>query len=151
MCIRDSPYSDYNVFNRNPANRASATPKQYQLYGFDIDQNDSNPKTRVSYPSDVDNAGWSPMTVNQSTGAYDLGQWANAFFITGTRPVMLKYDGSVDYELDHDDQTKKKSGGTSDVANASYSGNAMVEFPKMYFKRWEGVDGIQHCLSLIHI
>ena len=138
------PYSDYNVFNRNPANRASATPKQYQLYGFDIDQNDSNPKTRVSYPSDVDNAGWSPMTVNQSTGAYDLGQWANAFFITGTRPVMLKYDGSVDYELDHDDQTKKKSGGTSDVANASYSGNAMVEFPKMYFKRWEGVDGIQH-------
>lgn len=137
------PYSDYNVVNRNPANRASAEPKKYQLYGFDKDMNDSNPKTCISYPSDVDNTGWSPMTVNQSTGAYDLGQWANAFFITGTRPVMLKYDGTVDYELDHDDQTKKKGGGTSDISNTSYAGNAMVEFPKMYFKRWEA-DGIQH-------
>lgn len=138
-------YSDYGLFNRNPAqeNRATATPKMYELYGFDIDPDDSNPATRVSYPSDVDNAEFSKMTVNQSTGAFDLGPWANVFFIKNTRPVMLKYDGTVDYELNHDDQTKKLDGTASDISNTSYGGNAMVEFPKMYFKRWEDNSG-QH-------
>lgn len=138
------PYSDQNVYNRNPANRAEATPKAYELYGFDIDPDDSNPATRISYPADVDNAEWDPMTVNQSTGAYTLGLWANTFFIKGIRPVMLKYDGTVDYELNHENQNYKLDGTTpSDIANASYEGNAMVEFSKIYFKRWQDASG-QH-------
>lgn len=137
------PYSDQGIYNRNPGNRLSATPKMYELYGFDIDPSDSNPATRVSYPADVDNAAYTKVSINMSTGACSLGSWANAFFIKNTRPVMLKYNGTVDYELDHDDQTKKKGGGTSDIANTSYGGNAMVEFPKMYFKRWEDSSG-QH-------
>ena len=138
-------YSDYGLFNRNPAqeNRATATPKMYELYGFDIDPDDSNPATRVSYPADVDNAAWDPMTVNLTTGEFDLKQWNNAFFIKNPRPVMLKYDGTVDYELDHNDQTKKLDGTASDISNTSYGGNAMVEFPKIYFKRWED-DAGQH-------
>ena len=138
------PYSDYYVYNRNPENRAEATPKQYQLFGYDIDQNDQNPATRVTYPSDVDNAGWEPMTVNQTSGEYDLKNWKDAFFITNTRPVMLKYDGTVDYELDHSDQTKKLDGTASDISNTTYGGNAMVEFPKMYFKRWMDDDKTIH-------
>lgn len=136
------PYSDQNVYNRNPANRAEATPKAYELYGFDIDPDDSNPATRISYPADVDNAEWDPMTVNQSTGAYILGLWANTFFMKGIRPVMLKYDGTVDYELNHENQNYKLDGTTpSDIANASYEGNAMVEFSKIYFKRWQDASG----------
>lgn len=138
------PYSDQGVYNRNPQNKAEATPKQYELYGFDIDQDDSNPATRISYPSDVDNAEWDPMTVNQSSGAFDLGRWANTFFMRSIRPVMLKYDGTVDYELNHDDQSFKLDGSTaSDISNTAYGGNAMVEFPKMYFKRWQDATG-QH-------
>lgn len=137
------PYSDQGIYNRNPGNRAEATPKMYELYGFDIDPDDSNPATRVSYPADVDNAAWDPMTVNLTTGEFDLKQWNNAFFIKNTRPVMLKYDGTVGYELNHDDQTKKLDGTASDISNTSYGGNAMVEFPKMYFKRWEDSSG-QH-------
>lgn len=138
------PYSDNGAYNRNPANRAEAEPKMYQLFGFDINPNDSNPATRVSYPSDVDNAAFAPITIDKSNGTFDLGQWADAFFIANTRPVMLKYDGTVDYELNHDDQRYKLDGVTaSDVANSSYAGNAMVEFPKMYFKRWEDESG-QH-------
>lgn len=137
------PYSDQGIYNRNPGNRAEATPKMYELYGFDIDPDDSNPATRVSYPADVDNAAWDPMAVNLTNGDFDLGSWANTFFIKNTRPVMLKYDGTVDYELNHDDQTKKLDGTASDISNASYGGNAMVEFPKMYFKRWEDSSG-QH-------
>ena len=60
---------------------------------------------------------------------------------------MLNYDGTVAYELDHDDQTYKKeldSSGTkvaSDISNQNFTGNAMVEFPKMYFARWTDSDG----------
>ena len=138
-------YSDYGLFNRNPAqeNRVSATPKDYELYGFDIDPDDSNPATRVSYPADVDNAAWDPMTVNLTNGEFDLKQWARSFMLKNMRPVMLKYDGTVDYELDHDDQTKKLDGTTSDISNTSYGGNAMVEIKKIYFKRWEDDKG-QH-------
>lgn len=135
------PYSDQGIYNRNPGNRASATPKMYELYGFDIDPNDSNPNTRVKFPSDVDNAAYEKININLSNGQFSLGSWANAFFIRKTRPVMLKYDGTVDYELDHEDQTKKYNGGASDISNTSYAGNAMVEFPKMYFKRWEDSEG----------
>lgn len=137
------PYSDQGIYNRNPGNRATATPKMYELYGFDIDPDDINPATRVSYPADVDNAAWDPMTVNLTNGEFDLKQWNNAFFIKNTRPVMLKYDGTVDYELNHTDPTKKLDGTASDIANASYGGNAMTEFPKMYFKRYED-DAGQH-------
>lgn len=138
-------YSDYGLFNRNPAqeNRVAATPKDYELYGFDIDPDDSNPATRVSYPADVDNAAWEPMTVNLTTGEFDLKQWARSFMLKNMRPVMLKYDGTVDYELDHDDQTKKLDGTPSDISNTSYGGNAMTEIKKMYFKRWED-DAGQH-------
>lgn len=146
------PYSDQNVYNRNPANRAEATPKQYELYGFDIDPDDSNPATRISYPADVDNAEWDPMTVNQSTGAYTLGLWANTFFIKGIRPVMLKYDGTVDYELNHDDQRYKMDGTTlSNIADSSYDGNGMVEFSKMYFKRWQDDSGQHVRLSNVQV
>ena len=47
---------------------------------------------------------------------------------------MLKYDGTVDYELNPNDYTKKLDGTASDVANASYGGNAMVGIPKVYWK-----------------
>ena len=47
---------------------------------------------------------------------------------------MLRYDGTVDYELDKNDYTKKADGTASDVANTAYEGNAMVGVPKVYWK-----------------
>lgn len=54
---------------------------------------------------------------------------------------MLNYDGTVAYELDHDDQTKTVDGYPSDINDENFQGNAMVEFPKMYFARWTDSDG----------
>lgn len=55
---------------------------------------------------------------------------------------MLKYDGTVDYELNHDDQRYKLDGITaSNISDSSYAGNGMVEFPKIYFRRWEDASG----------
>ena len=114
------------------------------VYGYKISKTDSNPATRVIYTDD--SLGFTPMAVNQSTGDYSLNSWKDSFIISSFRPVMLKYDGTVDYELNHDDQTKKLDGTTeSDISNTSYGGNAMVEVSKMWFKRWEDTAYEYHC------
>lgn len=104
------------------------------LYGYRINKNDSNPETRVEYLYDA--VGMTPARMNYTTGAFDYGSWANAWFITGNKPVALKYDGTVDYELDPDDYTKKTDGTASDVSDASYAGNFMASMPTVYVKRW---------------
>ena len=128
------PYSDRNIYSRNPKNNAIIG----EIYGYDININDSNPNTRVSYPSDVLNKEYMPININMNGGGYDIDDnWMNTFFITEIRAVMLKYNGEVDYVLNYIDQTFKSDDSPSDVSNPDYPGNVMVEFPKMYFKRWE--------------
>ena len=127
------PYSDHGVYNLNEANIASATPKEYTLYGFKIAKNDSNPATRVTYTEGAE--GLTPAYMDFANNRFEYGSWENAFFMP--KPVMLKYDGTVDYFLNPNDLTKKADGTASDIADTSYGGNAMMQFPTIYFKRWE--------------
>ena len=63
-----------------------------------------------------------------NTGVFDFGDWED-FVYKVARPVMLKTNGTVDYELDPNNQTLRKDNGlSSDVTNTNYNGNAMVEF-----------------------
>ena len=100
---------------------------QYGLrYGFRREKNNSSPLARITYLYDA--IGKTPGAMNFTSGAFGYGRW-EGFVEQIARPVMLKNDGTVDYELDHSDQTKKIDGITaSDVSNTSYAGNAMVEF-----------------------
>ena len=108
------------------------------LYGYRVNKNDSNPETRIEYLYDA--VGMIPARMNYTTGTFDYGSWANAWFITGNKPVALKFDGTLDYELDPDDYTKKADGTDSDVSDASYAGNFMASMPTVWFKRWEDDD-----------
>lgn len=105
------------------------------VFGFRIDKEDPNPRTRVEYIGI--NEGFAPMQVNMLTGDMNYGSWKDSSILNAFRPVMLKYDGTVDYELDHDNQKKKLDGTDSDVSNRYYGGNAMVECRKIYMKCWE--------------
>lgn len=129
------PYSDYGIYNRNAVNRAIATPQAYVLYGFKIAKKDSNPATRVTYTEMA--VGKTPAKVNLSTGSFDYGDWADAWFVRDNVPCMVKNDGTIDYELDSNDYTKKKDGTGSDVSNSSYGGNAMSKIPLSWLKQWE--------------
>lgn len=104
------------------------------LYGYRVNKNDSNPATRVEYLYDA--VGMTPARMNYTTGVFDYGSWGNAWFITENKPVALLYDGSIDYELDPDDYTKKTDGTASDVSDSSYQGNFMASMPTVYVKRW---------------
>lgn len=94
------------------------------IYGVHINSADSNPKTRVRYLADA--VGMTPAKMNFTSGTFDYGSWANAFFMP--KPCMLKTNGQVDYYLNENDLTKKIDGSASDVANVNYDGNAMMEW-----------------------
>lgn len=136
---RAFPYSIQGTINSGlTGNTGSATPQPYVLYGFHYSENDSNPDS-VTYPADCDNAGFTPFTMNLTTGVPNYGSWSPENEDTRwlfPRSCMVKYDGTVDYYLDEDDETKKENGTASDVANSGYAGNAMMEWGRDGRKIW---------------
>ena len=137
------PYSDLRVFNRNISNRTSVIAKNdTYIFGFDIDIGDPNPSTRVIYPSDTDNAEYSPARMNYTGLAFNYGDWpSEAGIMFMPKPCMLNNDGTVYEYLNPDDYSKNVDGGASKVSDASFNGNAMMEWPKIYIKRGTKVVG----------
>lgn len=139
------PYSTYGVYNSNSVNRASCEvlAREY-LYGYDLVTATPEPAARVSYPSDVDNAGFTPAAMNFTSGVFNYGSWPNT---PGEKfmpqPCMLTFAGVVDHYLNPNDYTEKTNGDASKVADISFGGNAMMEWPKIYTKRWEE-NGVYH-------
>lgn len=109
----------------------SKTPKEAELYEFTIDNKEPDPNEKVKYVGDT--IDFAPAYMDYTKDEFNYGSWRDAFFMQ-TKPCMLKYDGTVDYYLDENDHDLKEDGTESDVANADYEGNAMVEFPKIYYK-----------------
>lgn len=93
----------------------------------------------------ADNEDFTPAAMGDT--GFDYGSWENAFFMP--RPCMLKSDGTVDYYLDPNDYSKKLDGTASDIADPTYDGNVMLEFPKIWYKFVptgdDGEGGTFHC------
>ena len=109
------------------------------LLGFDIDLDDSYPSTRVTYPSDVDNYKCTPVTASSDGDWRDL--ITNWIF---PKPCVLYPSGVVKGYLKENDYTKYLDGtdATDDITDANNLGlNVMMEWPKIYTKRWE-VNGV---------
>lgn len=139
------PYTTQGVYNRNKANRTTTKMRGFEyLYGYDLAVATADPSDRVTYPYNVDNAGFTPAAMNFSSGVFDYGSWN---IEPGTkfmpRPCMLTYAGVVDHYLNPDDYTKKTDGSASSVSDQSFGGNAMMEWPKIWTKRWEE-NGVYH-------
>ena len=98
------------------------------IYGFHVDPTISSPDDAVTYLKDA--IGKTPAAMGATTFSY--GDWENAFFMP--KPCMLKYDGTVDYYLDPNDYSKKADGTASDISDPTYAGNAMMEWPLIYYK-----------------
>ena len=128
------PISTTGYCNSSSINEKSILCKDYHLYGFKLDQNESDPSSMITYLSDCDNSGYKSAYMDYTTGLFNYGDWGNTWFIRDLKPCMLNYDGTVAYELNKDDYTLKADGTASDITNDSFGGNAMIGFPKVYWK-----------------
>lgn len=141
------PYSTDGVYNTNgaSANHASCKVNSYAyLFGYNLKVDTRTPSVRVTYPSDADNANFTPAAMDFSTGVFNYGDWSfepGEMFMP--RPCMLTSAGVVAYYLNPNDYTKKTDGTASEISDMSFDGNAMVEWPKIWTKRWEE-NGIYH-------
>ena len=129
------PYSTHGVYNRSTRNRKNVTPKERMLFGFRIDKNNSDSETRVEYLEMA--VGMKPARMNFAAGKFDYGDWKDVWFVEDNKPYMVRSDGTVDYQLNPVDYSKKITGEDSDVDNANYDGNAMASFPTVWLKQWD--------------
>lgn len=100
------------------------------VYGFHINSAEDDSDACVTYIAD--SIGATPAHMDFTNDVWDWGSWVDAFFIP--KPCMVLYDGTVDYYLDPSDYTKKADGTASDITDTTYSGNAMMEWPKIWMK-----------------
>lgn len=137
------PKSTTGFYNYSDLNITNITCKEATIYGFKIDQNESDPESRVTYLPDCDNAEYKSAYMDYVNDIFNYGDWKNAWFIDGLKPCMLNYDGTVAYELDKNDYTKKVDGTDSDITDSTFAGNAMVGIPTVWVKR-EMIDGYEY-------
>lgn len=123
-------------FNNDVSQQASATPMEVNIYGVEIDENNSNPETAVVYTDGA--VGFTPARGND--GNFDWGSWENIikeeFKI---RPCVLSNpQGTVNHYLSYDDYTKKANGSAAVLDGTS--GDVMVEFGVPLYWKFTRVD-----------
>lgn len=124
------PYDENGTISQSKA--TAVVRKENYRFGYDLILEEADPEERVVYPSDVDNAEFVPGNWGLAPG--------KAFL---PRPCILKFDGTVLGYLDPEDYGKFEDGSPAPVGDGSCGGNVMMEWPKIYTKRWEE-NGIYH-------
>ncbi|MCM1215478.1 MAG: hypothetical protein NC548_13275, partial [Lachnospiraceae bacterium] len=117
----------FNAKRYKGAEAVSIVAREAEHYAFVINDAESVCKSKINYPSGVDNSNFTAAGLNGSSFSY--GSWANAFFIKKLKVVMLNFDGTEAYEINKNDYKKKAAGG-----NVGTEGNVMVAIPKVYYK-----------------
>ena len=118
--------------NVSTKNQTSILCKDYYLYGFKLEQAESDPSSMITYIED--NVDFASAYMDYTTDTFNYGDWEDAWFIRDLNPCMLNYDGTVAYELDKNNYSLKADGTASDITNDTFEGNAMIGIPKVYWK-----------------
>lgn len=114
------------------------------IYGVKIIESTSDPEARVQYTDDA--IGMTPIKVDQSSGTANYNGWDKTWIFDKIYPCMVKSNGQIDYKLNPEDYSQKLEGGSSDVTNTNYDGNAMVCVEKFYTKF--SMDGENECIQI---
>ena len=98
----------------------------WQIYGYKIDEANSNPETAVTYM--LESVGKTPATAGD--GASE--SWDTTPIYNELKYCMFK-NGVVNYYLDPLDITKKEDGVTPADITTGADGDVMMEFPTLYW------------------
>lgn len=116
----------YVTFDEN--GNAVAKQKDYSLFGFQIDPDESDPSHNIKYIAQ--NASYDPAFMDYEKDEFNYGDWGDAWFIKGIKVVKLKPNGTIDYELDKNDYTKKFDSSVSYTSGY----NVMVGIPTVWVR-----------------
>lgn len=133
------PVSTTGFMNYSTVNQTDISCKDYYLFGFTLNGNESDPNMMITYLED--NKFFRSAYMDYAADAFNYGDWDDFWFIKDLTPCMLNYDGTVAYELNKNDYTLKADGTTSDITDGTFGGNAMIGFPKTYWKIIDNGDG----------
>ena len=130
-CYKAFPINNIGLVGYSASNESQFTAKDYWLFGFKLDQNESDPASMITYIEDNEN--YQSAYMDYDTDKFNYGNWENAWFMK-VKPCMLNYDGTVAYYLNPNNYTLKEDGTASDITDVNFGGNAMVGIPKTYWK-----------------
>lgn len=128
------PYSNTGIVCYSSANMRYMTAVEHSFFGFRIDQTESDPASMITYLPGTDNEFYKSAYMDCATGTFNYGDWKDAWFISGLKPCMLNNDGTVAYELNPNDYTKKIDCSDANITDTYYAGNVMVGIPLVYYK-----------------
>lgn len=111
---------------------SSSSDNLYVVYGFELDQSESDPSKMITYIGA--NSNFTAAQMDTETGIMDYGDWAGAWFIQNIKPVVLKFDGSIKYELNPNDYSKTIDGSSVNITSENLGGNVMVGIPTVWIK-----------------
>lgn len=128
------PVSTTGIVANLVDNQTSCTIKDYYLFGFTINQNESNPSKMITYIED--NKNYTSAYMDFDADEFNYGDWKDVWFIKNLKPCMLNYNGTIDYELNKEAYSFSKDNVYvgNYITNKSYAGNVMVGIPKTYWK-----------------
>lgn len=111
--------------------------KPYTLYGFRINQGESNPPDMVTYLENCDNAQFTPAHMDYMSDKFNYGTWTaeNGAWFMDVKPCMLKKDGTVYKYLNPDNYAQDTEGNdvSAEIKGTENEYNVMVGIPKVYW------------------
>ncbi len=138
------PVSTSGFVNESEKNQTKVLVKDYVLFGFKIDQTESDPLYMINYLSNCDNINFKPAYMDYDKGKFDYGDWTttSAWFMN-VKPCLLKRDGTVLKYINPDNYYLDIEGNdvTDYIINGTEDVNVMIEVPKVYWKIVPSEDG----------
>ena len=115
------------------------TPAEAFMYGFEVDENNLNPRTAVTYINE--NIGFTPATV--TNGKINWGSWEQ--FVKDISYRCLVKDGVERYKVQYDNPTKKLDGSSAILTGAD--GDLFTKFIPIWRKYTKTTKGYKIELS----
>ena len=100
-------------------------------FGINIDTSASDPNGAVTYTDDA--VGFTPLSVNLSSGVCSYGSWKNHIVnVFGCKPCLYKSGARVGY-LKETNYAQFENGSSADITSGN-AGDVMVEFKKTWYR-----------------
>ena len=102
------------------------------VYSMEMDLNESDPTKVIKYIGL--NQNYKPAHMDYNNNVFDYGDWGDAWFIKNLKVVLMRFDGTIECELNPNDYTKDINGNPVDISSSNTIGNVMVGIPTVWIK-----------------